>query len=110
MEAKAKYVKLGPMLRKYRKKAGLTQQQVADMLHLSRPTITGYEQGTSEPDMATFRRLAVIYKAPLHELLDIAADAVQLKKEIRQEMALAEAAMKETAKHLENVKSLLDKL
>lgn len=58
MEAKPKYVKLGPKLRECRKKTGLTQQQVADMLHLSRPTITGYKQGTSEPDMATFRRLA----------------------------------------------------
>lgn len=110
MEAKPKYVELGPKLREFRKKAGLTQQQVADMLHLSRPTITGYEQGTSEPDMATFRRLAVIYKAPLYELLDISADAAQLRKELRQELALAEAAMRETARHLENTRSLLDKL
>lgn len=52
----------------------------------------------------------MIYMAPLYELLDISAETAQLRKELRQELALAEAATRGTARHLENTRSLPDKL
>lgn len=111
MTAKAKYVELSTKLREYRKKANMTQQQVADMLHISRTTITGYERGSSEHDRATLRKLAAAYKISTDELLGmVKPDVAQVKKEIGKELLQARVAMKKVSEHLGNVESLLDKL
>lgn len=52
---------LGQVLKILRNNCSLTQQQVADVLHLDRSTYAYYERGTTEPDLKSIRKLAVIF-------------------------------------------------
>ena len=60
---------LGVNLSKYRHLAGLTQQQVADMLNLNRSTYTKYETGVSEPSIEILKRIADILSIDYNSLL-----------------------------------------
>ena len=52
---------LGLVLRTLRNNCTLTQQQVADALHLDRSTYAYYERGTTEPELKTVKKLAAIF-------------------------------------------------
>ena len=67
---------LGSNLSYYRKLAGLTQQQVADMLNLNRTTYTKYETGASEPSIEILKRIADTFGVEVSELLDEAPDQI----------------------------------
>lgn len=58
-------------LKEARKKAGLTQQEVADKLNTSQSNITKYETGALEPNIETIKKLAEIYKVSTDWLFDI---------------------------------------
>ena len=59
----------GVNLSYYRHLAGLTQQQVADMLNLNRSTYTKYETGVSEPSIEILKRIADILSIDYNSLL-----------------------------------------
>ena len=61
-------------LKELRKALGLTQQQVADELHLSRGTIGGYEQGHRIPPSDVLVILARLYRTTTDYLLGAADD------------------------------------
>lgn len=111
MAAKAKYVKLGEQLRYYRKLNGFTQKQIADLTGLSRPTISAYEQGTAEPDMATFRKMAAAYKVSADVLLDLEKPEMAFaKNEICRYLTETVNSLLLAAESLETVKTLVSKL
>lgn len=56
-------------LRRARKAAGLTQQQLADWLHVTRQSISSWELGRTEPDFETAGRLAEIFGTSVSSLL-----------------------------------------
>lgn len=62
---------LGRKLAGYRKLAGLTQQQLGEHLNLSAQAISKWEKDLTEPDLATLRALAELYKVTVDELLDL---------------------------------------
>ena len=62
---------LGRKLANYRKLAGLTQQQLGERLNLSAQAISKWEKDLTEPDLATLRVLADLYKVTVDELLDL---------------------------------------
>lgn len=62
---------LGRKLACYRKLAGLTQQQLGEHLNLSAQAISKWEKDLTEPDLATLRVLAELYKVTVDELLDL---------------------------------------
>ena len=39
---------VGDSIRFFRKKAGLSQEELADILHIKKQTLSGYERGTRE--------------------------------------------------------------
>lgn len=45
--------------------AGLTQGEVADMMHVGKQTIVSWEKGLSEPKITQARQLSDIYGMPL---------------------------------------------
>lgn len=61
---------IGAKLKELRKENGWTQQQVADMIDVSRVNYTRYELNTSEPDFDILVRLADIYDVSLDYIFD----------------------------------------
>lgn len=45
--------------------AGLTQDNVAKAMHISKQTLFNWEKGISEPKMSQSRELSALYKMPL---------------------------------------------
>ncbi len=52
---------LARMLREVRLSRGFSQQEVATLLHVSRPTYSYYETARVLPDIETLKKLAGIY-------------------------------------------------
>ncbi|MBC6312026.1 helix-turn-helix domain-containing protein [Listeria immobilis] len=75
-------------LRELRKVDSKTQQQMADLLGVSRPAYTAYELGRREPDFETLNKLALIFGVTVDYLLgrsdlkDISADGFTAKEEM----------------------------
>lgn len=62
-------MKIGATLQKYRKEQGLTQEQLAKMLNLSRQTISKWENDRGFPDIENLIWLCDIYKISLDDLV-----------------------------------------
>ncbi len=56
-------------LRKYRKKCGFTQEQVARVLNIDRSSYTYYEIGKTEPTLSSLVKLSRLFEARLEDLL-----------------------------------------
>lgn len=56
-------------LKEERKKHGLTQQQVADYLNMSRGAYAQYETGKNTPPLDTMVKLADLYKCSIDYLI-----------------------------------------
>lgn len=61
---------LSQRLRLLRKLNDLTQQELADILHVERCTYAFYETGKSRPDLGLLLRIARIYKIKVDALID----------------------------------------
>lgn len=57
-------------LPKLRKANNITQEQLADMLGVSRQAVSKWESGLSIPDMEKIIEMCKIFKCPIEELLD----------------------------------------
>lgn len=53
-----------------RKQNELSQQQVADLLGISRSAYCGYETGRRSPDVATIIKLSEFYRLPLDKFFE----------------------------------------
>lgn len=62
-------MELNEKLKRGRKNSELTQQQVAEQLHVSRKTISGWENGRTYPDISTVVKLCDLYRVSLDDLL-----------------------------------------
>ncbi|WP_395321991.1 helix-turn-helix domain-containing protein [Levilactobacillus parabrevis] len=60
---------LGPRLKQFRQTQQLTQTALADQLHVSRQTVSSWETGRNQPDIATITQLATLYAVPVDVLL-----------------------------------------
>lgn len=60
---------LGSKLIKYRKDLKMSQEDVADILKVSRQTISNWELDQTSPDLEQARRLSQLYKISLDELI-----------------------------------------
>lgn len=61
---------LGKRLAQLRKNANLTQSELGDKLNISAQAISKWENDTSEPDIATLRKLADIYNIRISDILE----------------------------------------
>ena len=69
---------LGPSLAQARRKAGLTQEAVAEKLGVSRQTISKWELDETLPDIRQSKRLAMLYRVTLDALIDFDIEAQEL--------------------------------
>ncbi len=65
----ADYMTLGENIRKLREEKGLTQQQLADQLYVSRQTVCRWESGARTPDLDMAERIAEIFHISMDELI-----------------------------------------
>ena len=73
---------LGNSLFNARKKSGLSQENVAEKLGVSRQTISKWETGETLPDIRQSKRLAVLYHITLDELVEYDFDEQQAREMI----------------------------
>ena len=73
---------LGNHLYNARKKSGLSQEDVAAKLGVSRQTISKWELDEALPDIRQAKRLAVLYHLSLDELVDFDIDVKEIERVI----------------------------
>ncbi len=61
---------LGKTLAELRKNAKMTQSELGEKLNISAQAISKWENGTSEPDLTTIRKIAAIYGVPASSIVD----------------------------------------
>ena len=89
-------------LARLRKKAGLTQDDVADMLNVKRQTYSAYERGVSIPDAITLKKIAKHFGVSTDHLLSSEQEQKALDDDIR--FALFGGSGKITDEMYEDVK------
>lgn len=60
---------LGDMLRLKREEHDMTQQELADILHVTRQTVSRWESGSRCPDLILSKKIAVTFGISLDELV-----------------------------------------
>ena len=74
---------LGQSLFTARKNCGLTQEETAAKLGVSRQTISKWETDETLPDIRQAKSLAVLYHLSLDELIDFDADVTEIRQVIQ---------------------------
>ena len=75
-------MRLGSSLYHARKKSGLSQENVAEKLGVSRQTISKWETGETLPDIRQSKELARLYHMTLDELIEYDFDEQQAREMI----------------------------
>ena len=73
---------LGNSLFHARKKCGLSQEDVAAKLGVSRQTISKWETDETVPDIRQSKKMAVLYHMTLDELIDFDMDMMKIQEAI----------------------------
>jgi transcriptional regulator with XRE-family HTH domain len=63
------FMEIGKKLKETRLKCNMTQEQVSEMLYVSRQTISNWENEKSYPDIISIIKLSDLYSISLDELL-----------------------------------------
>ena len=71
------YLEVGDRIREARKKAGINQEELAELARLNRVTVAKYESGKVEPGAQAIKRIA--------DALDVTADALLGRQENAEE-------------------------
>lgn len=73
------HVSLSTTLKYFRKKAGLTQEQISKTLGVTRSSYAYYENGKSEPKLEVLQKIAALYNISLETLIngDVNIDVCQ---------------------------------
>ena len=74
---------LGNNLFQARKKAGLSQEMVAEKLGVSRQTISKWETDETIPDIYQSKKMAKLYNLTLDELIDFDIDIKEIEEIIK---------------------------
>ena len=74
---------LGNNLFEARKKAGLSQEKVAEKLGVSRQTISKWETNETIPDIYQSKKLSKLYNLSLDELIEFNVDVKEIEEVIK---------------------------
>lgn len=95
---------LKDVLKSLRKQKGLTQDQLAAEMGLSKSTISMYENGNRKPDYEVLEAFADIFNVDMNTLLDSTSSSKKLTSRDERDIAKTLASLKET---LENEEGLM---
>ena len=73
---KKQSVKIGAILKEYRKKAGISQKDLAEMMDVSRNTVINWEADKNKPDYDTLPDLCSVLGISLTDLFGVQRDTV----------------------------------
>ncbi len=73
---------IGNNLYNSRKKCGMTQEEVAKKLNISRQTLSKWESGDSIPNIGVFKELARIYSTTMDRLAEYDPAVAEIEKAI----------------------------
>lgn len=76
-------MKFNEKLKELRIQKNLTQDDVANHLHISRQSVSKWEQGINEPDIQTLKQLCLLFEVTIDELIDDDKEVVLSKEEKR---------------------------
>ncbi len=76
---------VGPKIKELRVKAGLTQKDLADKLHVTYQAVSRWEKGDAEPSISTMKEMCDILNCSIEELLEM-----ENKEEKQEEVKPAE--------------------
>ena len=71
---------LGNSLFHARKKRGLSQEEVAEKLGVSRQTVSKWETDETVPDIRQAKKMAVLYNLPLDDLIAFDVDVKEIQE------------------------------
>lgn len=80
-------MEIGKKLKKKRQEAKLTQKELAEILHVSRQTISSWEVGRTYPDLDVLVAISELYDTPLDDLLK---EDSQMVKDITEKVKKSE--------------------
>ena len=75
-------MRLGENLAQARKKNGLSQEEVAEKLGVSRQTVSKWETGETLPDIQQAKRLSLLYHLTLDQLVEFDLDCQEIQQAI----------------------------
>ena len=75
--------KIGKFIATLRKEKGLTQQELAEKLGVSRQTISKWETAETVPDIYEAKKLAKLYNLSLDELIEFNVDVKEIEEVIK---------------------------
>lgn len=76
--------KIGRFFKELRREKGLTQEQLAERLDVSRRTVSRWETGSNLPDLDILIEMADYYEVELRELLDGERRSEKMDKELEE--------------------------
>ena len=77
-------VKIGKFLQTLRKENGLTQEQLAERMGVSRRTVSRWETGSNMPDMDILMELSDLYTVDLREILNGERKSEHMNEELKE--------------------------
>ncbi len=77
-------IKIGMFFKELRKEKGLTQEQLAEKLRVSRRTVSRWETGSNMPDLDLLIEMSDYYEVELRELLDGKRKGERMDKELEE--------------------------
>ena len=75
--------KIGAFLKELRKEKGITQEQLADQLYVSRRTVSRWETGSNMPDLDVLVELADLYDVDLRDIFNGQRREPEMDKEVK---------------------------
>ena len=75
-------MRLGNRLFQKKKKSGLSQEDVAEKLGVSRQTVSKWESDETLPDIRQSKRMAMLYHVTLDELIEFDMDVKEIEQVI----------------------------
>ncbi len=70
-------------IKKLRQKKGLTQEELAEKLYVTRQAVSNWETGKNQPDVDTLKSLAEVLETDIKEVINGPAFDLDRRKRIR---------------------------
>ena len=81
-EGRRKKLEVGTQIKKYRSNMGISQEELAEKVYVSRQTVSNWETGKNYPDIHSVLLLSSVFNVSLDQL--IKGDVEIMKKEIKE--------------------------